>query len=339
MRARGGLVVRCGMLREIGVACLLCLGCAPSGMSGETGDSTSPGEASEATSAADASTTATTGASTTSTSEAPTTTRTTDTTAAESETEEEEGNLLLSDRFLNIAHRGGARLRPEETLPAFEHALEVGADVLEFDVHATSDGVIVALHDATVDRTTDGTGAVKAMTLRELRALDAGYRFTPDGGETFPYRGEGIVVPTMAEILDSFPGEYFLIEIKQTEPPIVDGVLAVLEEREMLDRVVLACSDPETMAAIRAARPNVMTSLSAPEMLDLYVNVGNPAPAQFVHAPADLATPELVKFSHELGLKVHPWTVNGEKLMLDLIGRGVDGIMTDDPALLESLAP
>jgi glycerophosphoryl diester phosphodiesterase len=121
------------------------------------------------------------------------------------DTDDPPGNPFLSDQLLNIAHRGGGRLRPEATLPAFENALSVGADVLEFDLHASSDGVVVVIHDETVDRTTDGTGAVQAMTFAELRMLDAGYEFTPDGGQTFPYRGMGIQIPTLVEVLAGFP--------------------------------------------------------------------------------------------------------------------------------------
>src|SRR5690554_1995342 len=136
------------------------------------------------------------------------------------ETGEPPGNLLLSDQVLNIAHRGGGLLRPETTLPAFEHALAVGADVLEFDLHASADGVIVAMHDDTVDRTTEGSGAIKDRSFAELRMLDAGYRFTTDDGQTYPYRGAGIQIPTLEEILLGFPDRYYLMEIKQSEPPI-----------------------------------------------------------------------------------------------------------------------
>lgn len=303
------------------------IGCGSTEMSGETGSTSGTGST--------GSTTGTAGtASTTSTGEVPT--------SSSSTTGEPVGNLLLSDKFLNIAHRGGASLRPEETLLAFEHALAVGADVLEFDVHASSDGVIVAMHDGTVDRTTDGTGQIKAQTLAQLRALDAGYRFTPDGGQTFPYRGAGIGIPTLEEILEAFPGSYCLIEIKQNDPPIVEGLLSALAEHGALERVVIAATELETIQAVRAAAPMVFTSLSTPEMLDLHLNVGSPdyvAPAQFVHAPWDLASAELVTFAHGLGMKVHPWTVNQESRMVELVGRGVDGIMTDDPALLATVAP
>ncbi|HDH09983.1 MAG TPA: glycerophosphodiester phosphodiesterase, partial [Chloroflexi bacterium] len=100
---------------------------------------------------------------------------------------------LTSDRPLVMAHRG-AGLAPENTLVAFQKALDLGADVLELDVHATKDGEIVVIHDETVDRTTDGRGAVKDFTLEELKRLDAGYHFTPDGGVTYPYRGRGITI-------------------------------------------------------------------------------------------------------------------------------------------------
>jgi glycerophosphoryl diester phosphodiesterase len=124
-------------------------------------------------------------------------------------------SVFLADRFLNIAHRGGARLAPEHTLVAFENALRVGADVIEFDLHATVDGVIVILHDATVDRTTDGTGVVRNMTFAELRALDAGYRFTRDGGATFPWRGKGLTIPTLEEALERFADVPITVEFKQ----------------------------------------------------------------------------------------------------------------------------
>jgi len=96
-----------------------------------------------------------------------------------------------------IAHRGGAGLRPENTLAAFQHAAQLGADVLEMDLRVAADGAIVVMHDATVERTTDGAGAVASLKLAELKRLDAGYRWSPDGGATFPYRGRGVRVPAL----------------------------------------------------------------------------------------------------------------------------------------------
>ncbi len=104
-------------------------------------------------------------------------------------------------RPLNMAHRGGSRLAPENTLAAFEHATSLGVDVLEMDLRSSADGVVVAMHDDGVDRTTDGTGPVTGLTLADLKALDAGYRFSRDGGATFPHRGQGVSIPTLDEVL------------------------------------------------------------------------------------------------------------------------------------------
>jgi glycerophosphoryl diester phosphodiesterase len=256
------------------------------------------------------------------------------------ETGDPPGNLLLSDQTLNIAHRGGGRLRPEATLPAFENALAVGADVLEFDLHASSDGVIVVMHDDTVDRTTDGTGAIADLSFEELRLLDAGYWFTTDGGATYPYRGMGIQIPTVEEVLEGFPDQYYLMEIKQSEPSIVDELVTILADHSVEDRVVIASFEQATIDEVRAANPELFTAMTLPEMVDFYTNGAEPGyepPALFVQAPWDVVDQQLVDTSHVLGLKVHPWTVNNDSLMLDLIGYGVDGIMTDDPALLESV--
>lgn len=272
-----------------------------------------------------------------------TTTGTTTTSGATTgDSEEEPGNLWLSDRFLNIAHRGGKALRPEETLLAFAHALEVGADVLELDVHASADGVLVAIHDDTVDRTTEGSGAVRDMTLAELKALDAGYWFTLDEGRSYPYRGMGLTIPTVDEIFAAFPEAYFLIEIKQSEPPIVEPLIAALTEHGARERALLASFDGEPLLAVRALAPDVLTSMSTTEMLEFFTNMDNPdytPPAMFGQPPWELASPELVEFAHKVGVKVQPWTVNTAKAMHDLVALDVDGIMTDDPALLATIAP
>ena len=105
-----------------------------------------------------------------------------------------------------VAHRGGSKLAPENTMAAFRRAVDWwGADMLELDVRLTRDGHVVVIHDATLDRTTDGEGPVAERTLDEIHALDAGYRFEdPDGGRSF--RGTGVVVPRFEEVLMAFPG-------------------------------------------------------------------------------------------------------------------------------------
>ncbi len=228
---------------------------------------------------------------------------------------------------------------PEETMPAFSSAVDLGADVLEMDLHATADGVIVLMHDAEVDRTTDGTGYITDMTFDELRGLDAGYRFSPDG-ESFPFRGQGLVVTSFEEVLGAFPEMYFAAEIKQANPSIVEGVLEVLWASGAQDRIVMASGFDSVVASIRSEAPNVKTSLGGGEMFSLAtmneegLNAYQP-PAGFIQPPADIMDVDMLARFSRFGLKVHVWTVNKPDDMRRLIELGVDGIMTDDPAALE----
>ncbi|MEM1418535.1 MAG: glycerophosphodiester phosphodiesterase family protein, partial [Myxococcota bacterium] len=135
--------------------------------------------------------------------------------------------LFQSERPLVVAHRGGRRLAPEHTLFGYQVGLDAGADVLEIDVAQTSDGAIVCIHDLSVDRTTDGTGDIRELTLAEAQALDAAFDFSMDGGETYPQRGTGIVIPTLRAVFEAFPDETYVIEIKQSEPSMVDDFVAL----------------------------------------------------------------------------------------------------------------
>src|SRR5690348_16209850 len=123
--------------------------------------------------------------------------------------------FLAHDGPLFFAHRGGSALAPENTLVAYEKGLSYGADALELDIHPTCDGEIVVIHDDTLDRTTDGSGRVSGFTLDDLRQFDAGYRFTPDSGATYPYRGQGVRIPTLAEVYERFSDARVNIEIKE----------------------------------------------------------------------------------------------------------------------------
>src|ERR671921_1084938 len=140
---------------------------------------------------------------------------------------------------VNLAHRGASSLAPENTIEAFRLALEAGAGGLELDVHMTRDGHIVVIHDATVDRTTNGFGAVSEMTFDELRRFDAGHNFSPDGGSTRPYRGRGVRVPTLGEVLEEFPSVAVNIDIKAGTPGIEETLFRVLREADALRRVLV----------------------------------------------------------------------------------------------------
>lgn len=249
------------------------------------------------------------------------------------------GHVLLCGERLLIAHRGGGKLAPEETLPAFENAMALGADVLELDVHSTADGEVVCLHDDTVDRTTDGSGPVHDLTFTELRALDAGYDFSPDGGATFPFRGQGIRVPTLAEVLEAHPNAWWSIEIKQSSPSIVDSVLDVIDAANAVERVVLVAFVDQVVLDIRAKRPDVLTGMPLGEMttfltLSTETEGDYEPPTRIVQPPSNGVSAELVLRANRFDLRLHAWTVNDQSEMEELLALGTHGIMTDDPALL-----
>jgi glycerophosphoryl diester phosphodiesterase len=262
-----------------------------------------------------------------------------------------EALLRCDGVVLNIAHRGGRRIRPEHTLVAYEQALADGADVLELDIHATSDGVIVVMHDDMIDRTTNGEGFIKDMTFAELRIYDAGYNFTTDDGATYPYRDMGLVVPSLEEVLEAFPDVPYVIEIKQAEPSIVDAFVAMTREHGVVDQINGASFNDDVLAELRAAAPEMATSFSEDEVVEYFLQSGNPdgidpsyvPPAEFLQVPPrqgelEVLHERFIPTAHELGLKVHVWTINDEEEMRTLIEDfGVDGIMTDDPPLLTTV--
>ena len=257
--------------------------------------------------------------------------------------------MLRCDKVLNIAHGGGLLIRPAHTLLAYDTALEDGADMLELDIHETLDHVIVVMHDATVDDTTDCTGLIKEMTFAELGECDAGYKWTQDD-ETYPYRDMGLVVPSLEEVLERYPDTAVNIEIKQSEPSLVDGLVDLVREYEFEDKMVGASFSDEVVAELRAAAPEIATSLGEGESLDFWLKSNadidpDYVPAgEFLQLPiqynlegtiVDVLHPGFVPRVEEYDMYLHIWTVNDEEEMRWLIEvQGVHGIMTDDPPLL-----
>jgi glycerophosphoryl diester phosphodiesterase len=127
-----------------------------------------------------------------------------------------------------FAHRGASGEAPENTMPAFQQAADLGIAYIELDVHLTRDGHVVVFHDDTLERTTNGHGQVKDRSLTELQQFDAGYNFSSDAGKTFSFRGQGVTISPLTEVLRSFPQIQFTVEIKQKEPPIEKQVIAVV---------------------------------------------------------------------------------------------------------------
>jgi glycerophosphoryl diester phosphodiesterase len=248
-------------------------------------------------------------------------------------------------RVLVIAHRGGAGLWPENTLYAFERAAASGADVIETDVRVTKDGELVVMHDEDVARTTDGAGAVGTMTLAELKKLDAAYRFSTDGGRSFPLRGRGINVPTLREVFDALPLTRFNIEPKQGAPFLAAPLCQLIRERGMTGRVMVASFSGATLQEFRRECPEVATSAATGEVAHfLALEESGLAdsyspPMQALQVPVRagvvrVLTRDFVEAAHRRNLRVHAWTINDEGEMRGLIEMGVDGIMTDYPERL-----
>ncbi len=244
-----------------------------------------------------------------------------------------------------IAHQGGEGLWPSNTLSAFDRAARLGADMLDTDLHATKDGHLVAIHDASVNRTTQGKGLVKDMTLAQLKRLDAGYRFSLDGNKTFPFRGRGLTVPTLEELFRAHPDTTWTIEIKQDDPPIARPFCEALRRFQMTDKVIVASFKDSAMQAFRQACPEVLTSMTEREirplvMLNL-VGLGGwfrPAGASLqvpVRAAGfEVVTPRFVALAARKHLSVQPWTINDPAEMRRLLKMGVNGINTDRPDVL-----
>jgi glycerophosphoryl diester phosphodiesterase len=244
-----------------------------------------------------------------------------------------------------FGHRGAAGVAPENTLPSFALAVALGAAYLELDVHPTADGEIVVLHDPTLERTTNGSGPITALNWAQVAALDAGYHFTHDG-RTFPYRGQGVRIPTLRALLDEFPAHPLNIEIKQGSPQVVDTVLAVLRSAGSLDRVLLAAEHDEIMHTIRqAVGERVATGMCVGEVVDFigrlqrddwgeYAAPGRALQIPPTHGGIDLVTPASVAAAHRLGVEVHVWTINDATEIDRLLDLGVDGLMSDLPGLV-----
>jgi len=247
---------------------------------------------------------------------------------------------------VNLAHRGASALAPENTIEAFQLAVETGAGGLELDVHMTRDGHIVVIHDATVDRTTNGSGAVSEMTFDQLRRLDAGHNFSPDGGPTRPYRGRGVRVPALGEVLEEFPGLAVNIDIKAGTPGIEETVFGVLREADALGRVLVVSIPHATVKRFRkVSGGHVSTGASRREIGIFHISsrlnlerLLRPAydavQVPLRHRGIQVVTPRFVRAAHGRGVRVDAWTINQADEMRRLLDLGVDVIMTDRPGTL-----
>ncbi|WP_037341772.1 glycerophosphodiester phosphodiesterase family protein [Salinicoccus luteus] len=241
-----------------------------------------------------------------------------------------------SKHTLNIAHRGASGYAPENTMAAFDKALEMKADYIEIDVQLSKDGEVVLMHDAMVDRTTDGSGRIDAFTLEELRRLDAGNWFGPQ------FVGEQI--PTLEEVLDAYRGKIgILIEIKNASqhPGIEEKIAGALEERNMdkpnNGKIIVQSFDHGSIARFNALLPNVDTGVlvgyDAEGISDAQLAQFSTY-ADYVNPNHQMVDADLVSRIHDYGMQIAPYTINDQSRINELMDYGVDGIISDYPDLV-----
>lgn len=242
--------------------------------------------------------------------------------------------FLSAERTLNIAHRGASAVAPENTLAAFEKALKLGADGIELDVRLCADGTPVVIHNPTVDATTDGSGSVAEMTLPQLKELDAGAWFGPT------FAGERI--PTLEETLTAVGGRLLVnIELKGTAilgRSLVRATVDLIERHHLAEQVLISSFNPLLLHRVQRIAPKIPTGL-------LYVWAFVPGVAQKVaprpysalHPGLAVLTQDHVSWIQRRHYRIHVWTVDDPTDMRRLIAWGVDGIITNTPAVLHDL--
>lgn len=249
---------------------------------------------------------------------------------------------------LHIAHRGGAAVAPENTVAAFDLAVgEYGTDMLEIDVQTTRDGVIVVCHDDDLARTTGVAGRIAEMAYDEVERLDAAFSFSADGGQTHPFRGQGVTVPTFEEVLRRYPEMRFNVEVKAGQPDLSRAFAEVVRRAGAVDRVCCGSEADVLAAALLEALPegcHFYPRLAATAFV-VAARTGmapDPSPYQVLDLPASVgAAPvvdaALVDAAGEAGRWLNVWTVDERPEMEALLALGVGGIMTDRPDVLRAV--
>jgi len=248
--------------------------------------------------------------------------------------------LLQPDTRLVIAHRGNSAFAPENTLESLREGVALGAHALEFDVHLSRDGVPVVIHDPTLERTTGAAGRVRDLTVAELNRVDAGYRFTRDGGRTFPWPGRRVTISTLDEVLAEFPAVPFILEIKVAEASL--AVKALLERTGAGARCIVGSFSDEALLPFRSS--GIAHGAARGDVLRLYARAALPGgppglPYQALCIPPSfnsIPVPVLrfARMGRNAGVVTHVWTVDDPRRAQRYWDGGVSGIITNDPATI-----
>lgn len=256
---------------------------------------------------------------------------------------------------LLFAHQGGELLAPSNTMAAFDTAHSIGgSDFFDIDVHMTKDGHLVGIHDATVDRTTNGHGRVDTFTLLELQALDAGYHFQDLQGQ-YSYRGKGVRILALEDIFYKYGKDYYLhFEIKDTypkhKPSLIEAKLWALIQRHHMEKRVIVASFQQGIVERfnRLAGGQVVMGAGRAEVTQFVL-------AHKLHLPGfyrrkshvleiptassgfNLKDRKLIEGAHRLGMEIYYWTIDDKDEMRELLEMGADGLFTNRPGILKAL--
>ena len=243
---------------------------------------------------------------------------------------------------LVIGHRGAAARFPENTFAAFDYAVGLGVDAIEFDIRITRDGVVVVIHDPTLDRTTGGSGQVAQQSVRDLAEVDAGARFSPDGGVGHPFAGQGIAIPTLEGLIERYPSTPLLIEIKVAEAST--EALRLFRRHGCEDRVLVDSMDVAALSPFRGTRVAVGAARRDAISLTWRSAVGLvprslPFSALCIpeHYGINVPVSRLTRAAASRRVPTHVWTVNDPEDARRLWSNGVIGIISDDPEAMLAL--
>lgn len=253
--------------------------------------------------------------------------------------------LVNRGRPVVVAHRGASAGRPENTMEAFELALDHGADALEMDVQVSADGVPFIVHDPSTGRMGDVDVPVEASTAAVLREIDAGYGFTEDGGQTYPWRGQGITLPVLSRVLERFAEVPILLELKS--PRGQEEVRRVLDRHAAQRHVVVAST---LHGALRVFRDGVYRRAASRREIAWWYLLSlaglSPGGRGFAmlsmpqrKGNLELVAPRRLALAAESGIPVHVWTVDAPDTATRLWRDGVTGIITNVPAVMAPLRP
>ncbi|MHA1936013.1 MAG: glycerophosphodiester phosphodiesterase [Candidatus Thorarchaeota archaeon] len=223
---------------------------------------------------------------------------------------------LLRDVIV-IAHRGASANVPENTLLAFEKAWQLGAHMIELDIHETADNHLVVIHDHEVSRCTDGTGEVSELTYNEIKSLNA---------------GNGQKIPSLEEVLVFAHGKVD-VNIELKVPDVEKRVLDLISMKGMIDSIYISSFLHGTLNVVRNLCESVPTGILLSKPIDDLVNYSVGLGATSINPMHEMVDEFLVSSVHEVGMKLYPWTVNDMQSMMHLLSLGVDGIITDNPEL------